>query len=273
MSSGAVRDILAMRCLVFFVGNREQIRSILHDFSRRIDANMKSINRNVLKYIAIAAMLSDHIAALFMAEYPLIYFVMRLIGRLTCAIMCFFVAEGFHYTRSRYQYGLRLGIFAVISQFAYTFFENRTLFTYRLFTDWNVIFTFFIGFLVLLAYEKISNKPVKWITVGLLCAVSYFGDWMIIAPLWILCFYIFRDDKKKKFTVFGILAALEVASCIPFMINGGEIWQVGVFLVLPLLLLYNGEKGSGNPIHKWAFYLFYPLHLFVLGIIKWLLVN
>jgi len=232
---------------------------------------MKLINRNVLKYIAIAAMLSDHIATLFMAEYPPAYFVMRLIGRLTCAIMCFFIAEGFHYTHSRYQYGLRLGIFAVISQFAYTFFENRTLFTDKLFTDWNVIFTFFIGFLVLVAYERIINKPVKWIIIGLLCAVSFIGDWMLIAPLWILCFYVLRDDRKKKFTAFCVLAALEVAACIPFIMRGDEIWQVGVFLVPLFLLLYNGEKGSGNPIHKWAFYWFYPLHLVVLGIIKWLM--
>ena len=232
---------------------------------------MELINRNVLKYIAIAAMLSDHIAALFMAEHPPAYFIMRLVGRLTCAIMCFFIAEGFHYTQSRYQYGLRLGIFAVISQFAYTYFENGTLFTYRLFTDWNVIFTLFVGFLVLLVYENVISKPIKWITIGLLCALSFFGDWMIIAPLWILCFYIFRDSRGKRFAAFSIIAALEIAACIPFMINGDEIWQVGVFLVLLLLPFYNGEKGNGNPVHKWAFYLFYPSHLVVLGAINLLL--
>lgn len=231
------------------------------------------MNRNVLKYIAIVAMLSDHIAMLFMNEYPSTYFIMRLVGRLTAAIMCFFIAEGFHYTRSKYNYGMRLGIFALISQFAYTFFENRTLFTYKLFTDWNVIFTFFIGFCVLLVYEKVINKPVKWSIIGLLCIVSYFGDWMIIAPLWILCFYIFRDTKKKRFIVFSILAALEVASCIPFIISNGEIWQIGVFLVIPLLWLYNGEKGNDSTLHKWAFYLFYPLHLLVLGFIKLLLMG
>jgi hypothetical protein len=71
--------------------------------------------------------------------------------------------------------------------------------------------------------------------------------------------------------VFSIFAAVEVATCIPFMISHGETWQIGVFLVIPLLLLYNGEKGGDSPIHKWAFYLFYPLHLLLLGIIKLLL--
>jgi len=219
------------------------------------------------------AMLSDHIAMLFMAEYPPVYFMMRLIGRLTGATMCFFIAEGFHYTRSKKKYGMRLGIFALISQVAYAYCHTGALFTASLFTDWNVIFTFFVGFLILLTYEKIINKPAKWFVIGLLCAVSYFGDWMIIAPLWILCFYIFRDNKKKRFMVFGILAALEVASCIPFIISNGEAWQIGVLFVIPLLWLYNGESGKKSAIHKWSFYLFYPLHLLVLGIIKWQLIG
>jgi hypothetical protein len=223
------------------------------------------MNRSALKYIAIVAMLSDHIAMVFMSEYPVVYFIMRLMGRLTGAIMCFFIAEGFYYTRSKYKYGVRLAAFALISQFPYTFVHTGTLFSQSLFVEWNVIFTFFISFCVLCAYEKIRNNPVKWIAIGLLCAASYFGDWRIIAPLWILCFYIFRDDRKKNFIVFGILATLEVASCIPFMISHGDIWQAGVLLVIPLLLLYNGQKGSGNLIHKWAFYLFYPLHLLALG--------
>ena len=227
---------------------------------------MKKISRNVLKYIAILAMLMDHLTVFLPSNSPL-YFIMRFLGRLTAPIMCFFIAEGFYYTHSTYKYGLRLGIFALISQLAYTFFNEGTLFTYRLLTSWNVIFTLLIGFCALLAYEKIRYKPLKWIVIGLLCIVSFVGDWRFVAPLWILFFYIFRESKKN-IVVFSVLAALEVLSCIPNIINDGQLWQIGVFFVVPLLLLYNGKKGSNNPVHKWAFYLFYPLHLFVLGIIK-----
>lgn len=68
--------------------------------------------------------------------------------------------------------------------------------------------------------------------------------------------------------MFSIFAVVETAISIPYMISNGETWQLGVFLVIPLLLLYNGEKGSGKAIHKWVFYIFYPLHLFILGLIK-----
>ena len=224
------------------------------------------MNRNLLKYIAIIAMLMDHFAMTFFSGSPLVYFTMRFIGRLTAPIMSFFVAEGFYYTHSKYKYGLRLGVFALISQFAYTYFDKGTLFTYYLITNWNVIFTLFIGFWVLFVYEKIFNKFIKWTVIILLLILSYPGDWMIIAPLWTLFFHIFRDKRKKRFIIFSILAVLEVLSCIPFIISNGELWQVGVFFTIPLLLLYNGQKGSNNPIHKWAFYLFYPLHLIVLRV-------
>jgi uncharacterized membrane protein YobD (UPF0266 family) len=216
-------------------------------------------------------MLIDHIAELFVADYPAAYFFMRLIGRLTGATMCFFVAEGFYYTHSKYKYGMRLGIFALVSQLAYTFFHYKTLFTVNLFTDWNVIATFFVGFLVLLVYEKVKNMPVKWITIVLLCALTLFSDWYLVGPVWILCFYIFRDNKKKSFIMFSIFAAMEVATSISLAISHNKWWHIGVFFAIPLLWSYKGDKGSNSLVHKWIFYIFYPLHLFVLGMIYYIL--
>ena len=111
----------------------------------------KCLNRNTLKYIAIIAMLLDHIAMLLFTKNSNIalYSTFRFIGRLTAPIMCYFIAEGFYYTHSRKKYGERLALFAVISQFAYTFAHHKTILTSNLFTDLNVIYTLFIGFLVL----------------------------------------------------------------------------------------------------------------------------
>ncbi len=51
-----------------------------------------------------------------------------------------------------------------------------------------------------------------------------------------------------------------------------ELWwlqlcQAGIFLAIPLLLCYDGTLG-GHRGMKWLFYLFYPAHLFILGILE-----
>lgn len=41
--------------------------------------------------------------------------------------------------------------------------------------------------------------------------------------------------------------------------------QTFMFLAIPFILLYNGEKGKG---HKWLFYIYYPLHIIVLTVVR-----
>jgi len=43
--------------------------------------------------------------------------------------------------------------------------------------------------------------------------------------------------------------------------------QIGVLLVYPVLKLYNGEKGDAKWM-KWFFYLYYPIHLIVIGVLR-----
>ena len=41
----------------------------------------------------------------------------------------------------------------------------------------------------------------------------------------------------------------------------------GVLMVYPVLKFYNGEKGKANWM-KWFFYIYYPAHLLIIGIIR-----
>ena len=46
--------------------------------------------------------------------------------------------------------------------------------------------------------------------------------------------------------------------------------QFGVILSVPLIALYNGQRGINpkvNKFMKWTFYIYYPLHLLVIGIV------
>ena len=63
----------------------------------------RSLDSNAIKLIAILAMTVDHIAWAVFPGYPraALPLLMHLIGRITCPIMCYFIAEGFHYTHPR----------------------------------------------------------------------------------------------------------------------------------------------------------------------------
>ena len=78
------------------------------------------------------------------------------IGYFTAITMCYFLVEGFRYTHSRKQYALRLFGFGVVSQvpFSMAFAQNGIL----EFQDFNMMFTLFLCFCILLCIETIRNR-------------------------------------------------------------------------------------------------------------------
>ena len=50
--------------------------------------------------------------------------------------------------------------------------------------------------------------------------------------------------------------------------------QTSVVLAIPVIMLYNGKRGKKqavNSIMKWVYYVYYPLHLAVIGVIRLLI--
>lgn len=226
----------------------------------------QGVNRNYLKYIAVIAMILDHIAIFFCSTQNIDYYIYRIVGRITCPIMAYFLAEGYVYTKSKVKYGTRLFIFAMISQIPYSLVQNNTIFGKEL----NFIMNLFISFTILLNYEKIKNKTLKTIIILSLIVISSFCDWGIYVPLLILSFYIFRNDNKKKTILFIIIALAYVLSRIILITpeNFSEVCTIGIFLFIPIIKLYNGEPGEKSKFNKWFFYIIYPLHLFIIYLIQ-----
>lgn len=80
-----------------------------------------ALNAYQLKILAIIAMLIDHIAWAFVPLNTIQGQALHVIGRLTAPIMCYFLAEGFFYTRNLKKYICRMGVFALISAAAFSF--------------------------------------------------------------------------------------------------------------------------------------------------------
>lgn len=232
--------------------------------------NIGKMDRVQIKYIAIAAMLIDHIAAFFLTpeKHPALialYIIMRTIGRIAAPVMFFSLVEGYGHTSSKLKYGLRLFCFGIISQIPYSLARYGKISLESL----NVIFTIFKSFLMLAVTDRIKHQVFKGLTVFIFILLTAFSDWGIIGPLMVWLFYISRDDRKNQIKAYMVIVGIYLASTIAFIIQDNKLWyegicQIGLLLVIPLLYLYNGESGAKTLANKWIFYQFYPLHLLLI---------
>ena len=110
----------------------------------------RTLDSNSIKIIAIIAMTVDHVAWMLFPGYPHSWLPMLLhtIGRITCPIMCYFIAEGFHHSKDLRKYTLRLFGFAIISHFAYIFAGTN-------FVDWRSFIPFYYG-------DILNQTSVMW---------------------------------------------------------------------------------------------------------------
>ena len=236
----------------------------------------KTLNGDQLKLIAILAMTVDHVTDLIYPGFPAVpaAILLHMVGRLTAPIMWFFISEGFHYTHDIKKYLLRLGGFAVISHFAYCFAFGIDPVPFRsgIFNQTSVMYPLFVGALVL----WLQNSGVRmreWqrtAAVFLLIWSAFPGDWSCIAVLSVVGMYRNRGDLKKQMTAILPWVLLYAAISFFFVDRAYGLVQPFVFLVYPLLKRYNGQRGRGKGM-KWFFYLYYPAHLAVIGLLRILL--
>lgn len=244
----------------------------------------KKLDANTIKIIAIIAMTIDHIAWMVFPGYPKDFtpILLHIIGRITCPIMCYFIAEGYHYTRNMDKYTIRLFVFAIISHFAYVFASMD-------FVDWKSFIPFYygnvfnqtsvmwslLGGLMMLRVansQKIQKNAVKIILIALICLISFPSDWSCVASLCILAFGTNRGKFKAQmlWMIFYVTIYAAVYFFAIDKIYG--LLQLSVVFAIPIIMMYNGQRGKAqrlNNVMKWLFYVYYPLHLFVIGWIQY----
>lgn len=226
----------------------------------------KVLSGSMLKLIAIITMLIDHTALLLGEELAVftepifefgettvtLYFIMRKIGRLAFPIFCFLVTEGFIHTRNRKRYMLNMLLFAVISEIPYNFMKCGHPF---FIAEQNVFFTLLLGVTLLYIYETVNQEALKAGLMFCVAAVAFFleADYGLRGVLLILLLYALKDRP-----------AVKTLLSYP-MLSGG----FAAFCAFVPINMYNGKRGFiKSGLLKYGFYVFYPLHITVLVIIK-----
>lgn len=224
------------------------------------------LSGTALKLLACVTMLIDHIGASCIeagvgtaANCPVGLLkmdpVLRLIGRLAFPIFCFLLVEGFLHTHDVKQYLRRLLLFGAVSEipFDMAFFREPFYGGHQ-----NVYWTLALGVIAVAAMQR-SQDAVGRLTwqggaAAVVCALAAelaATDYGAIGVALIAALYLTRNSRTQQ----SILGA------------GMMLFERTAPLAFVLTWFYNGQRGRCPQWAKWAFYLFYPVHLVVLGAI------
>ena len=219
-----------------------------------------------LKYIAFLSMLIDHVNKALM--YPLltengflryVSDVFDILGRVAFPLFMFFLVEGFFKTGNRFKYLLNLIVFGIISEIPFDLFQSAVLFQPN---SNNVMFTLALALVMIWVIDELKVPksyiipPVLWFPVSIIIVITV----CLLSMIWGLdyeyhgiliayFFYIFRNNPILSI-IGGYLSIFKT----PWALLG-----------FGLTLTYNGKRGKQNKILN---YLFYPVHLLILGLLR-----
>ncbi len=198
----------------------------------------------------------DHVGAVL---YPDLMF-LRIIGRLSFPLFAYLLILGMESTNNIRNYFIRLFLFSAISQVPFVLALEFEPFEY-----FNIFFTLSSGLAFVYLFKKTSPIALVPVLVSFLLPFDY-GIYGIAI---IGCMQILKEDTK-----FGVaaLVLLNALFLVPWNI------QFISLLALPPIILHKtgylkierrtNEKVSYPMWRKYFFYIFYPLHLALLYMIK-----
>ena len=240
---------------------------------------MKKLNAFQLKIIALIVMLMDHLYFAFPKVFPLWF---HPLSRFVAPLFAFLMVEGLFHTKNKLKYNLRLFGWAIFMEMG-NFIINKGLASKEVTVNNNIFMTLALGLTILNLIElSKKNEGVK--RAGLivfaivLIPLGLFTEGGIPLIPFTLIAYFFRENKKKAVIGYVILfILLFLMNYVPYdttqatiemlMFNSDFLFITAV----PFMLLYNGQRGVNNKFSKYLFYVFYPLHLWVLAVMQFVL--
>ena len=222
-----------------------------------------TLNQSQLKYIAVVCMFIDHVGYTFANRMPhSLYMTMRCIGRTAFPIFAFMLVEGFFHTKNLKKHFILLLIFSVLSELPFDLMISRKPFSLEY---QNVMITLLLGLAGMTIMTRFPTTLRFTALIFPVIAELIHTDYGAVGVLTIYLFYleaISRPEGLKHPEATGLLISL-----LPLFVHAVSVWRTeyACLLSVPLLCLYNGQKGAQGKGGKYFFYFFYPAHLLLLG--------
>ena len=259
----------------------------------------KELDSYKLKLIALAFMILDHIysylnapvhAAQRGATWPQW---IPVITRFVSPLFLYLMIDGFYHTRSRKKYLIRLFTGAAImwaGNIAINLmFHNVNLSTGRysfssLIEGHNIFLTLAVLFVFVWCLENIKQK--KYMALSIILAIFTAalslilegGIYLLPVAFIVWVFYGKKSLQCAGIVVFSIVLLIKALVSYYTGDTGTSLYvdlcfdnEWAMFLVTFFILLYNGERGRNTKFSKYMFYVIYPVHLWLLMIIRFLI--
>ena len=207
------------------------------------------------------------------------------IGRVCFPIYAFLLVEGYFHTSNLKKYVKRLLLFAVISEIPFNLaMASSVIYPFHQ----NVLWSFLIALGLIHCNEKAKSTGKLWLRIivavftilaGYLLGLITMVDYYHAGILMVLTFYFFHHRNWWDYV--GQLLCL---GYINLELLGGFGYEVVLFgetvfltrqslalLALIPIWLYKGKQGYHSKWWKYFCYAFYPAHLLILGLLKFVL--
>ena len=247
-------------------------------------SRLKLISASQLKVLAFLTMIIDHFAYFFyFLLNDKVYYSLRCIGRISMPIFAFLIYQGIKHTSNLSKYRKRILALAMITQILCVIMgvlAKNVVPKYKVnfFYELNILFSFYLSihFISIMNYllDEKNKKDGLTIFMGFTTLLAVLVVFMIIPidhgiiPLLIISLLFILDSKRKNIVLLCVAFAALITVFALNVIN--RIIPIVMLVSIPILLMYNGQKGKN---YSKVWYYFYPTHiilLYAIGIITYL---
>ncbi|KDR95625.1 TraX protein [Peptoclostridium litorale DSM 5388] len=235
----------------------------------------KIVNSFQLKIFAMILMAFDHLAS-YIPGMPIWF---NFIGRIVAPIFFFFLVEGFFNTRSKKKYALRLFAWSLVmfagSKFVMMAFSRD----YGIHNNIFLSLAMSVLIMAMMDWTRDNSRSKAAMAGGIvgvivLVIASVFTEATIYGMSMTLVFYFLRGSKAKMAAVYIAVSLITTMGfSIPGFITNPDFGWYGLLMfdvqwmqvfAVPFILMYNGERGASSKPAKYMFYVFYPVHIWII---------
>lgn len=231
-----------------------------------------------LKFMMAILMVLDHIGYFVPPEVGEIFHVLtRCVG----VFFCYMAVEGFHYTRNRKSYLLRLTGMAIFMEIGNRvinwLIQNPAIVVHN-----NIFLTLATGiamlYLISLVSKQSSGLKKSFLILASILVLALgiiFTEGGMVELPFMLITYLCRNKPKVRNVLYLVMSVVLFSMSFvsyPTLYETLDMLAYNsdfMFItVLPFIYLYNGKRGMNNLFSKYFFYFFYPIHLWLIALLS-----